>query len=273
MRRIWILGAADPEMERIEAVLCDTGERVAYATRDGERVTPAQAYDAPDITLGGVVVWGLDSEAICVECAPWPTHGGPHDGIDWSGPVTVVDHHRPGDPGYGLPPERYAEAASLGQVLRRLGLPAGPHDRMVMAADHCLGAAYRGACPGVDPEDLRAWRIASRSTFQRRSPGDLRRDVERAERALRAAPLLELAPGVAVRDMRGPVIAELPEAAAYLGEAYTAGPLRGPDGPKYTVSGPPDTVSAWMVWATAQGLRRVYGDPQRGFAGGYARSG
>src|SRR5690606_24433639 len=39
------------------------------------------------------------------------------------------------------------------------------------AADHCLGAAYRGECPGVDPDALMHWRVAQRATFQGRDAG------------------------------------------------------------------------------------------------------
>src|SRR5690606_1931199 len=39
------------------------------------------------------------------------------DGIDWSGVVVKIDHHRPGDPGYGQPPSKFLEASSIGQVI------------------------------------------------------------------------------------------------------------------------------------------------------------
>src|SRR5690606_42081711 len=43
-------------------------------------------------------------------------------------------------------------------------------DRYVLAAaaDHCLAAAYRGECPGVDPDALMRWRVESRAAFQGR---------------------------------------------------------------------------------------------------------
>jgi hypothetical protein len=31
---------------------------------------------------------------------------------------------------------------------------------LAAAADHCLAAAYRGECPGVDPDALMRWRVA-----------------------------------------------------------------------------------------------------------------
>ena len=44
--RLWILGAPDPEMVMIESLLRDAGETVVYATVDGERVHPGNAYRA-----------------------------------------------------------------------------------------------------------------------------------------------------------------------------------------------------------------------------------
>jgi len=60
------------------------------------------------------------------------------------------------------------------------------------AADHCLGAAYRGECPGVDPDALMRWRAESRARFQGRTVEEVLADVERAQAALRAAPKLAL---------------------------------------------------------------------------------
>ena len=55
------------------------------------------------------------------------------------------------------------------------------------------------------------------------------------------------------------------------GIGYVSGPLSGPDGRrKYTCSGDSEQVRAFIdAWAPAQGLVGVYGDPARGFAGGY----
>src|SRR5690606_38859652 len=133
-----------------------------------------------------------------------------------------IDHHRPGDPGYGRPPAEFMAASSLGQVIaelaRRQNLPAvwrceehvlerapngcvkgnpyGPYWHvgitpadasrrlswgellydhslvlprafvLAAAADHCLAAAYRGECPGVDPDALLRWRAWERAQFQ-----------------------------------------------------------------------------------------------------------
>lgn len=358
--RIWVLGAPDPEMEMIERLLVDAGERVEYATvwRDGarRRVTPAEAY-APDVEIGAGLR-GLRATAYMVECAPAVLVGSAVDGIDWSGTAITIDHHRHGDPGYGRPPAEFLPASSIGQVISVLAktgalrraipkeheiarwmashrdLPVAEYNKMLRtqwfwsrqedmpgpdpyasygtiargvsfiydgyavavhrndfyferqvaliprpliyaaAADHCLGAAYRGECPGVDPDALMRWRAESRARFQRRAVEDVLADVERAREAVRAAPTLQLAPGIEARDMRGRQVPELPEAAARDGVCFIASiPER--DGRIKVVcqSGTPEQIEAFMrAWAPAQGLTDIYGDPARGFAGGYMAS-
>src|SRR5690606_33870026 len=159
------------------------------------------------------------------------------------------------------------------------------------AADHCLGAAYRGECPGVDPDELMRWRAESRARFQGRSVGEILADIEATTSALREAyacdPLLLEEPGSGcgdpqcschldavprVADMRrGPPWPELVEASCRTGIGYVAGPLRSPDGRrKITCSGDAQQIRAFLDhWASRQGLVDCYGDPARGFAGGY----
>ncbi len=305
-----ILGASDPEMTEIEAVARAMGAAVYYATHRGVRATPANAY-APDGIVGPngetiIAPIGGFGQIVVVECAPaagcasWPWLAlglvpGAEAELDCAALVTRVDHHAPGDPGFGRPPSEYLEASSLGQVLALLGLAPTPRQRLIAAADHCLGAAYRGECPGVDPEELMVWRAESRAAFQGRSVDEVLADVEATTAALRAALQVDLrSPAWATHDYahdwarsvckrcardsvwvadmrRDPPWPELPEAATRLGAGYISGPLKGPDGrQKYTCSGSPEQVRAWMeVAEDAFGLTDLYGDPARGFAGGY----
>lgn len=68
------------------------------------------------------------------------------------------------------------------------------------------------------------------------------------------------------------MVPELPEAAAQEGVAYLA-TVTDRDGREKVILGgctTPEMVRAFMrEWAPAQGLTGVYGDPARGFAGGY----
>src|SRR5690606_23721093 len=282
--RVWILGAPDPEMEAIETLLRECGERVEYAIDDrGQRVSPATAYRCPPLKVpAGSTVYAVE----CIDVLP--------EG------VVRIDHHRPGDPGYGRPPAEFMAASSIGQViaeLTRLGkLPAQEPEAFVLvaAADHCLGAAYRGECPGVDPDALMRWRAESRAHVQGRDAGQLLAEVEAATPARRdafaCATLLLVEPGPGCGDppsschldavppgarmRREPPWPELGEASCRTGIGYVAGPLRSPDGRrKITCGGTPEQIRAFLEhWAPRQGLVDCYGDPARGFAGGYLPS-
>src|SRR5690606_41990813 len=74
----------------------------------GGRVTPATAYGGPLPEVpAGSTVYAVE----CIDVLP--------DG--W----VRIDHHRPGDPGYGRPPHEFLSVSSVGQVvvvLARLGV-------------------------------------------------------------------------------------------------------------------------------------------------------
>lgn len=263
--RVWILGAPDPEMELIEEILRICGESIIYATDEsGQRVHSGNAYRCP------VPEVPENSTVYAVECIDRLPEG-------W----IRIDHHRPGDPGYGGPPTQFYSSSSIGQVIIELGY-RGVADRIpqahrimaiyVAAADHCLAGAYRGECPGVDPDHILKYRVATRAKFQGRPVEELLADVERAREALREAPRIDLGAGLAVCDMRADFVPELPEAAMREGLAYLA-TVTDRDGRTKVVLGghaTPETVQAFMTdWAPAHGLVNIYGDPARGFAGGY----
>ena len=314
MNGLWVLGASDPEMTMIEVLLADGGRKYCHASIGEARVRPGTAYRADPVE--GATHW--------VECAPV---GGHPPG------AVVIDHHRAGDPGFGRPPAEFMTASSLGQVLGVLGeeriavncssvsgegvyliLPGELGDDesdwpvwclgtgfvpteliLAAAADHCLGAAYRGECPGVDPDALMLWRAESRSRFQGRPVEEVLADVAATSQALLDAPRVALMSlgdmphtedhdwsssvcdgcsqdPVLVADMRRePPWPELPEAGTRLGVGYISGPLVGPDGrQKFTCSGSAEQVEAFLeCWGPRHGLVDMYGDPARGFAGGY----
>lgn len=310
-----ILGAPDPEMQLIEALGRQAGAEILYALAGGERVRPDTAYRADALSAPIPPL----STVIAVEC----------DGPAIPAGAIRVDHHRPGDPGYGRPPAEFLPASSLGQAaaaLARIGVcgwrrhtpvagnhypdaqpgdlvchryyrglywsividcppddeddPAAglwwaavPQEYMLAAAaDHCLAAAYRGECPGVEPDALMRWRVETRAAHQRRSTSAILADIDRARQALRAAPRVDIGGDAPVADLRGQAIPELPEAAAREGIAFLATPLpRAGERPKVVLqAASPEQVEAFLdSWAPAQGLVDLYGDPARGFAGGY----
>src|SRR5690606_1014822 len=117
------LGAPDPEMEMIEGLLRECGETVVYAAdARGERVTAATAYRAhcPDLALDRIRSRG--GAIYLVECDLADARFGTHspEYTDCAAVVERIDHHRPGDPGYGRQPSKFLEASSIGQVIAEL---------------------------------------------------------------------------------------------------------------------------------------------------------
>lgn len=307
MAIIYVLGAADPEMAAIDALLRDAATRVAYALHAGRRVTPGVAYQADGVSapIGDeddvvLVECGGPALDVCRHCggiasgigdgltvadAGTPGGLGPcgdchiFGGRPGPGPVRC-DHHRPGDPGYGRPPADYFAASSLGQVLRHLAATHHPavaarlDDAVfVAAADHCLAAAYRGECPGVDPDALMRWRVDSRAAHQGRTAEAVLADVEAARAILRDAVWHRGDEGkvrLPWADLRGRYVPELPEAAAREGIPFVADAFS-EDGRRKIVlqCAPPDLVARFLAGALIPGLVDLYGDPARGFAGGY----
>ena len=316
MSRLWVLGASDPEMAAIETMLRECGETVRYATIAGRRVSAGDAYRMDAIPVDATP-WG--GHLYLVECGDssvgsWrliahPDSAGlePSD-IPSEHYVTVlsVDHHRPGDAGYGRTPEDFFGASSAGQVwaaLSRLGLLSGrpsPSGEIILiaAADHCLGHAYAGRCPGVDPDRLLRHRVAQQVAFRARNGGSqtvesAMADIAAAKDALDSAVRITLSHtddvgtcdgcGIrtegdgwdycecaTVRDMRGRLVPGLPDAGTRYGLAYVADGLPGPEGRVKTVcSGDAETIRAFFGWASREGLVDAYGDPARGFAGAY----
>lgn len=266
-RFAFVLGAPDPEMESIELAVMAAGMSCYHAKIGPYRVRANDAYRADSVynEAGLRAELREGAKLVFVEC--WC------DRLPDIDHAVIIDHHRPGDPGYGRPPAEYWAASSIGQVCDLLGIEPTDELRLVAAADHCLAAAYRGECPGVNPDALMRWRVASRAAFQRRSPAELLADIEQTRSALRKAERITLALGIEpIADMRREKPwPELPEAAAREGIGYFAGPLRDVSNKlKYTCNGSPEQVRAWMnEYAPRLGIREIYGDPERGFAGGF----
>ncbi len=123
---VFILGAADPEMNLIEGVLEEafsSGKLLgtaAYAAVDGVRVHPGNAYQASDLIF---VDHGTTATAtiehlvvVSIECGGYVIT-----------PDVVIDHHRPGDPGHGVPASEFLRGSSLGQLISYL-VKLGAHE-------------------------------------------------------------------------------------------------------------------------------------------------
>lgn len=112
------LGAADIEMAAIERLLTALAARkliagFGYASAGGQRCHAGNAYQGTGILApdGTETVVPADATLVEVECQL---------AIDLLTPM-VVDHHRPGDPGYDRPAAESVAASSLGQLLSLLG--------------------------------------------------------------------------------------------------------------------------------------------------------
>jgi len=279
--KLFILGAEDPEMVAIQQLIMkmDAGEFVYACDPKGDRVIPSSAYGQTSISEyknNYEPIWE-NTDVYLVEC------GNP--GLPSScNSITVIDHHHPGDSGYGKPPSKYWEASSIGQVYSVITSDQPEEEYlmpeeeylMIAAADHCLAAAYAGQCQDIDPMRLWCWRIIQRADFQDRSYSEVRSDSEHAFWYVLHAPKINLG-GVEVADLRATFVPELPEAACYLGVGYLSAVIDRDGRQKVVIGGcgegtqpgksPVETFL--QEWGPAQGLTGLYGDPVRGFAGGY----
>ncbi len=258
----FLLGAGDPEMREIERVLKALGLPYAYATVDGKPVHGGNMYaaDVPSVPPGHTLV--------LVECALRQT---------------VVDHHRPGDPGYGRPPAEYWVGSSLGQLLAMLGVEPTREQRVLAAMDHCYPAAFRGECPDVEPADILAMKIREikRAPHINLSEEAVRTRIRHFQRVLEASGTVQIG-AQSVRDLRECFCGvgysldylTLQVAAMMDGEVVVFWCRDREDEPdnKWFLSGhaTPETVVAFRdEWAPAHGLVGIHADPARGFALGY----
>lgn len=259
-----VLGAQDPEMREIEKALQDAKVRVLHAAWQGRRCTPATAYEAEGVVRMGPDGWARQAvlapkaPALYVEC-----------GLPGRPPAARVDHHHPGDPGYEMPPERFLEGSSLGQVLTLLEREPTETQRLLAAADHCLTAAYQGRCPGVDPHDL----LFLRASWQAKITGRTLSDV--VEGILDAAKRVKRHYDSEFNESRfadpTQIPRDLPEGAAYAGKPVRYRALL-PDGvlKEMLKGGDPQHVERFMREHEQAG-RSTYGNPYRGYAGAYWR--
>lgn len=258
----FVLGARDPEMREIAAVVKSQGLQSVHAAVGATPVLPRNAYQANGVVSlsrrGRAYALALPRHVplVFVECA-----------VDHHLAQVHVDHHNPGDVGYPMPPQRYLEGSSLGQVLRLFEREADATQRLLAAADHCLTAAYRGECPGVDPHELLFLRASWRARVTGRTLGDV------IEGILRAAGLVERnfdpASGESIFTDPTTVPPDLAEAAAYAGRAIRYRELH-PTGEvkEMLKGGTPAHIERFMAGHRDRG-HEVYGNPHRGYAGAY----
>lgn len=256
---LFVLGSADREMAVIHSAAARQGHHVGLACdADFKRCSPRSAYDAREVDMVNFATGTDYSRVVRVEC------DGPAIAALTDDPV-VVDHHRPGDPGFDGRPEEFWESSSIGQVFDLIGLVPSARDLLVAASDHCPGHAYKGRCPGVDPKLLANDRVHGRARHCGIDPATLERRIVTAEALIEQ----QLRDGADLPFFASQVD-ELPEACLRRGVAVSYRmPSR--DGDKIGVlNGEPPMIRRWMEQtAPALGLLDIYGSPERGYAGGY----
>ncbi len=263
MEKQFLLGADDPEMKAIKEILGAHRMPFSYASVKGLRANPGNSYRADTVIPSA-------RQLVVVECA--------FEGMDDS--TIIIDHHRPGDPGFALGPDKFWEASSIGQLHSLLRLEPD-HDALVMAAfDHCFAAAIRGECHGIKAEEVIHLRVIEVSN----QTGASRAAVWDTVTGFRA--LLSRAPEVTIGDQ---AVKDLRH--EYLGEGYSLQYLsaqlaaamngyvallrhrdltRGAEKNTITGHATAATIEMFMkVWAPSEGLTRIFGVPDRGYAGGF----
>lgn len=256
---VWALGSYDPEMRAIRFMLAKAGQRVVIANRLGRRCTSSNAYNADQLSKPTdpcrQIIW--------VEC---------RSDRFCQGRDLIVDHHNPGDPGYEANPSEYWEGSSIGQVSRLLGV-SRPEHRLVAASDHCLSAAMRGECPGIDPSELMNWRIVARSAMAQIQPWYLKRMINRAVERLEALPRLNFG-GIEIVDASFDTTPELRDAAAVARVPILTTRVNAAGNVKVGLYGAkPEVVSDWMSMMETSGFAdHTYGNPFREYAGSILNS-
>lgn len=297
--KVVIFGGSDHEEQAARKIATKEGCLIATATVDGIKCHAGNTYKANGYTLDensvssanyfqakeiGQPMFGMPTQAIIFEC-----------NVAAAGDLEVIaqcDHHNPGDYGYGLAPDRFWEASSIGQLCALLDVPATEYLLMVAAGDHCPTAAYKGLCPEIDVEKFKNFRIDGISTTVE-CPGfdpinaepsayglynnrdEVEKQIEFATKLIHLAPESQFG---GVKDLRQyGKVDQLPEAALISGLSYMSQlPETDRDGNptgnvKVTLGGDnsPETVSNVMAWLNSlpSGESPAYGVPARGFAG------
>ena len=291
----FVLGAADPEMETIKKALVsvyksyDIKPNLAQAMLNDKPVTPATAYKSSRseyidkdiacyITRKENGYFGInDTDVAFIECLI------PEVGKSSN---YVVDHHNPGDPGYGGKPETYWESSSIGQVYNLLlenGADVAVLDeafgklrKYVAASDHCPSHAFKGLCPGIDTHLLLHMRAADNAKYLGISLESWFERLAVAREELAALPLVETPYGtyaIAMDDINFLNHASLVDGVA-VEYRMTPNPKVAQADPRTKVGllgAEPDLIRYWMDIAK-DFYEDVYGSPERGYCGAYVRS-
>ena len=265
----FVLGAPDPESREIEELLKFLGIPYGYAIKADKRVRSYDAYEADEIHEM-IKPYSYDPSflsIVLVECG-----GNNLLKLINRYKHIIVDHHAEGHPGYGKPPEQFWEGSSIGQVYTLLGASYSKRQLMIAAADHCLGAAYAGRCANIDPEELLNLRVEIKSDYKSLPYTEVMSQIFNAVNSIERANTINILDEPVADFTYFPAPSEVGEAASILGTTVAYGEyVKGLGVYKYgIVSAKPEVIRHWMEnHALRLNLTNIYGDAERGYAGGY----
>lgn len=261
----FILGAQDPEMRAIEEVLIKNKIEFFYAGFDQRRSNATRA------NTSNCILRKQSNRDYFIEevCQPNKDYAMVECRLKGVEPSLIIDHHQPADPGYAMPPDRYMEGSSLGQVLSYLNEPATHTHRLLCAADHCLSDAYKGLCPGVEPDELLFMRAAWKAKIFNVGLGEVMDGIMNSVKVICSSinvntGVSEIMDPTSINDFTS-------EAAAYAGvpimyqSVSDSGDIK-----QMFKGGSPQQIRDFMKEHRENG-NKVYGNPHRGYAGSYLK--
>lgn len=171
---LFVCGNMDQEMYSIRQAIGNLGIKYTQALHQQRNVKPSTTYSADSIDMPHFVPKA--KHVIMIEC------DGPVVELFRSKNVIRIGHHRPGDIGWGKPPEQYWQASSIGAVWKMLKLNATEYDLITAACDHCLYEAYGELC-GFCSEKILKSRAKLLSRLLRTTPAVVEaRVIDESER-------------------------------------------------------------------------------------------
>lgn len=268
-RLVFVLGAKDNEMVIVENILYGLELPYAYAVSGGNRCHSGNAYKTVEVQVRhrSRSPWPAKPKVVTIEC-----------GGDRLSPYLIIDHHRPGDFGFNLGPDRYWEGSSLGQLCilleyegfskEQIWCAARANMKIAAANDHCPFHAMKGLCADVSPEGLLDFRMHNVLKMTGFSERDVKVGIERSVARLRAMPRKDLfGTEVICHTEHVPFFLDaalrVNKPIEYVTESEDNRVKRGLNGVT-----DPELVKLWMD-ANKDVLVDLYGSPARGYAGGY----
>lgn len=164
-KQLVILGANDFEMREIKNLLLDNGYTV-FQGLDNSTLTECNKYSAYHIFDIHNHYRFADYEIIFIECRPY-------GGFPKSNYI-YIDHHMPYNEGFDYGGDKFMNASSIGRVYELITGEKIRYDHnngwmignnkikkehvFIAASDHCMVAAMKGLCCGVDKDEFHIFR-------------------------------------------------------------------------------------------------------------------